>query len=153
MDKVEVIKVALPKTERQFNRESNTIGKKRLVSKTYLKGKKALGSQGYMTVSDWERKAFHEYGINPNDVLLDRVKKNPLIDAEMDAIAKENAELKARLEALEKALKPEKSAVEVVFEEEVEAELAELKIKMAQEGFKKTTLNKREKELVKQFNL
>jgi hypothetical protein len=152
MDKVEVIKVALPKTERQFNRESNTIGKKRLVSKTYLKGKKALGSQGYMTVADWERKAFHEYGINPNDVLLDRVKKNPLIDAEMDAIAKENAQLKARLEALEKAAK---SPVEVVFEEdeETEAEVAALKIKMAEEGFKKTMLNKREKELVKQFNL
>lgn len=160
MDKVEVIKVALPKSERQFNRESVTIGKKRFVSKSYLKAKKTLGNQGYMTIDDWNRRAFHEYGLNQNDILLDRVKKNPVLDAEMDAIAKENAELKKRLEALEKSLQPkeEKSAVEVVLEEEeieeeIEEELTALKVKMAAEGFKKTMLNKREKELVKQFNL
>jgi hypothetical protein len=99
MQQIEVIKVAAAKVERtSHNPNTRAIGKKFFVSKTYEtpSGKKTLGSQGCMTISDWEMKNYLPYGLKPNDIRLNK--------AATESLETENAKLLAELEALKAKL-------------------------------------------------
>jgi hypothetical protein len=99
MQQIEVIKVAAAKVERtSHNPNTRAIGKKFFVSKTYEtpSGKKTLGSQGCMTISDWEMKNYLPYGLKPNDIRLNK--------AASESLETENAKLLAELEALKAKL-------------------------------------------------
>jgi hypothetical protein len=97
---IQVIKVAAPKVERaSANPSLADLGKKRSMSRvTYggERGKRVLGSQGYMTVEDFERKNYLPYGLKASDIKLGATTEKA-VEAEVDAMAKRIAELEAQL--------------------------------------------------------
>jgi hypothetical protein len=112
---IQVIKVAAPKVERaSANPSLADLGKKRSMSRvTYggERGKRVLGSQGYMTVEDFERKNYLPYGLKASDIKLGATTEKA-VEAEVDAMAKRIAELEAQLAAKKEPVKEKDITIE-----------------------------------------